>query len=92
MGVCVNDLKGNGEKLEIGANAEFIWIVMRRQDRGELPGQWHIQGIADTEKLAILMCKDETYFIGPLPKNVSLPHDTIEWINCYFPLKKDGDK
>lgn len=88
MGICVNSIEGDGEKMKVPGDAEFIWVVFRRHDRGELPGQWHLQGIADTETLALQMCRDETYFIGPLPKNVSLPHDTIEWVNSYFPLKE----
>ncbi len=71
----------------------FVWLVGRRigdfdETTGQYPREWHIQGVAGTEKLAIAMCRDETYFIGPLPLNALLPHDRIEWTDCYFPLKR----
>lgn len=62
----------------------MMWIVIRR-DEHRVPADYHIQGLATSEQIAIEMCVDETYFIGPLPVNTSLPHSTIEWIGLYFP-------
>lgn len=72
-------------KLENG----FIWVVGRRDPvipEGATKANWHIQGVTSSEIIAIEMCLDATYFIGPLPINTALPHDTIEWIGSYFPL------
>lgn len=48
---------------------------------------YHIQGVATTEEIAISMCRDETYLIGPLPVNAALAHARAEWPGLYFPLK-----
>ena len=75
-------------KLVLNRETGFCWVVGRRQLKpGGLPVEWHIQGVADTEEIAIEMCMDDTYFIGPLPINTALPHARIEWVGCYFPLK-----
>jgi len=67
----------------------WVWVVIRRNDvpNEDKVCEWHLQGIAADEGIAIEMCLDETYMIGPLPVNSSLPHDRIEWIGSYFPLK-----
>lgn len=85
-------------KLDI-RDATEAWIVMRRADPPEEPtsdglARYHIQGIAvgtdeqTAEEIAVAMCRDETYLIGPMPVNVSLPHNRIEWPGLYFPLKE----
>lgn len=93
MGICLHHIQGNGpmrkSKKELCIETGFIWIVGRR-DTDVPEGQkamYHIQGTASTETMAIGMCLDETYFIGPLPINTALPHKTIEWVGLYFPLK-----
>lgn len=73
-----------------GACGGFIWVVGRREPTSDplIKADWHIQGIATHENVAIEMCADENYFIGPLPLNTALPHDTIEWVGLYFPLRE----
>lgn len=56
--------------------------VNRNRDR------MHLQGVALSYDIALSMCRDETYFIGPMPANVSLPHSAISWIGLRFPLKR----
>lgn len=65
----------------------FVWIIGRRSPgKDARPGDWHIQGVSTNELIAVEMCADETYFIGPLPLNTSLPHETVQWVGLYFPL------
>jgi hypothetical protein len=68
----------------------FIWIVGRIDPHPET-AQWHIQGVTESEQLAIQMCADETYFIGPVPLNTALSHNRVEWIGSYFPLGQTND-
>jgi hypothetical protein len=83
--------------------ATEVWLVGRREELYvEVPcpmckrptvAIYHIQGIAaatdnaTTEEFATGMCVDETYFIGPIPVNVALPHERCDWPGAYFPLK-----
>lgn len=71
-----------------------MWLMGRREPPAAqgLPGIWHIQGIFTDEELAKQNCLDENYFIGPLPINVALPHERIEWPGCYFPLRESSEK
>lgn len=64
-----------------------VWFVGRRETRLNRPTGYHIQGIATTETIAIEMCRDASYFIGPLPVNAALPHGRCDWPGMYFPLK-----
>jgi hypothetical protein len=66
----------------------FIWVIGRRQPKDDpnVKADWHLQGIATTESIAVEMCLDETYFIGPLPLDLALPHKTVQWVGLYFPL------
>jgi hypothetical protein len=56
-------------------------------------GWYHIQGIgaADTdmtaEQMALGMCRDRDYFIGPMPVNLSLSHERVEWGGMYYPFR-----
>lgn len=74
------------EPIQYNLDTGFIWVVIRRQPIDGAPADWHIQALATHEHLAIAMCYDKTYMIGPLPLNSSLPHETIEWLGSYFPL------
>ncbi len=92
MGVCVQqmDLEAPGMTIQLNdANLAhgWVWVCVRR-DPHTSPADWHIQGVAADEQIAIEMCDDENYMIGPLPLNASLPHDRIEWAGAYFPLRK----
>ena len=49
---------------------------------------WEVQGIYDSEKVASKKCIDDTYFIGPLNLNETLPAQTIEWSGAYYPKAK----
>ena len=77
---------GIERKIENG----FIWVVGRRQPPTDpiYKADWHIQGVTTNEELALEMCVDENYFIGPLPVNTALPHKTIQWVGLYFPLRQ----
>ncbi len=90
MGLCFQQITGNGpvmEQTELNLSNGWVWVVLRR-DPTKQPADWHLQGVAADEGLALKMCKDETYIIGPLPINTALPEQGIEWVGSYFPLKK----
>lgn len=101
MGVCIQCIefdigpvmdKVKSSGLNLAHN--WVWVVLRRDPTvSTMTGtkDWHIQGVAADEELAVNMCQDETYLIGPLPLNSSLPHDKIEWIGSYFPLLRGND-
>lgn len=100
MGICIQCTElGAGPKMEktkssgLNLASNWVWVVIRRDPNVRTTtgtNDWHIQGCAADEELAIAMCQDETYLIGPLPLNSSLPHDKIEWIGSYFPLLKEN--
>jgi hypothetical protein len=96
LGAAFHRIRPNVEALRDLIEAApdgLIWIVGRREDKGEhYPGEWHLQGVSDNEQTAIAMCRDENYFVGPLPVNVLLPHRTIEWIGLYWPKRKADSK
>ena len=64
-----------------------VWLAGRVAavtDKGQV---WEVQGIFPDEEAAASACRDETYFIVPLPWNVSLPHETMPVEpRAYFPL------
>jgi hypothetical protein len=66
----------------------IIFVVCRVVLRPGRPVEVHLQGIASDRKTAVAMCRDETYFIGPIPINVSLPEDRVEWPAIEYPLRK----
>lgn len=80
------------ERSRMTLDNEWVWVVIRREENEGRPADWHLQGIAADEELAVEMCADETYMIGPLPINTALPHDRIEWVGCYFPLRHRDTK
>jgi hypothetical protein len=96
MGVVVRNVPGTEIILKDAlslAKDGVIWVCGRREPvEGREWGIWHIQGIATTEEQGIAMCRDETYFIGPLPANVALQHDQIEWVGLYYPLLEEAGK
>ncbi len=65
---------------------------LRETDSGY--ARYHIQGIAvgktteESKQIAVSMCRDHTYLIGPLPVNVALPHGRTEWPGLEFPLRE----
>jgi hypothetical protein len=48
---------------------------------------WDIQGVFDSETLAIDACKTGEHFIGPITLNKRLPEKGTQWPGCYFPKK-----
>jgi hypothetical protein len=80
-----------------------VWVATRREDRklcrrdgtpyldeDGAPltvGAYHIQGIFTEEGHAVAACRDPSYMVGALPLNYTLPHDAIEWVGAYFPLR-----
>ena len=89
MGVCFQSITGQEPQMNLNPKETFCWVVGRREENQNSPVEWHLQGIATEKKIALEMCRDQTYFVGPLPVNVSLPHDTMEWVGCYFPLLEE---
>lgn len=88
MGYCVQRILDKPMANKLKERIEtFIYVVGRRVDNDKYGGEWHIQGIASTPEIAESMCRDGLYFVGPLPLDISLPHDTVEWVGLYFPLK-----
>lgn len=87
---------GNGgpHKIDTSLNYDltnnWVWLVIRIEFKDESENLWHVQGIAADEELAIGMCEDETYLIGPVPMNYVLPKTKVDWIGSYFPLKQDN--
>jgi hypothetical protein len=66
-----------------------VFIVCQLIETGpNTPDQIHLQGITHDRRTAVAMCRDESYFIGPVPLNVLLPHRSMEWIGLEFPLRR----
>lgn len=61
-----------------------VWLVLRREVEGN-ERLYHIQGIGTDEEIAKAMCLNESYMIGPIPLNLALPEEIIEWKGAYFP-------
>jgi hypothetical protein len=92
-----------GEKAQV-ETGEMIYISGRR-DTATCPhkcencghacqtevARYHIQGVFATAEECEAVALDETYFVGPLPFNVGLPHSLIEWRGLYWPLKGKPD-
>lgn len=73
-------------------SATEVWVVLRRADPSEIHpvdglARYMIQGVATSEHVAVQMCRDESYYIGPVPVNFALPHERCEWPGLYCPLK-----
>lgn len=100
MGIDIQSMKGKPEAQmneQRTLDKGWVWLVFRRDpnsarvvnldDPSKNKGHdWHIQGVTTSEDLAIEMCLDEHYVIGPLPIDTSLPTRRIEWAGSYFPL------
>jgi hypothetical protein len=93
MCICIQHIfrdgpKMNTEILDQDLSSGFVWLVGRRVPKPDPDerSDWHIQGVTSREDIAIEMCEDETYFIGPLPLNMALPRQTVQWVGLYFPL------
>lgn len=50
--------------------------------------RWELQGIFDSEDMAVEECKDEFYFVGPVKLNKKYPESPIEWTGLYYPIVK----
>ena len=89
LGLCFKPTPVEVIRMTYNLSSGWAWVVIRRETEPNPQGvnEWHLQGIAADESIAIEMCLDETYMIGPLPVNSTLPHDKIEWIGSYFPLR-----
>ena len=78
------------EKAEFEAGVCLCWVVGRRSladKKLTVPSDtWQLQGVTVNEADAVAMCRDETYFIGPVPFDCALPHEQAEWKGCYYPL------
>lgn len=61
-----------------------LWIVGKSLDGGT-GDAWEFQGVFDTEMEAIVACRADEYFIGPVTLNESLPHEAAEWPGAYYP-------
>jgi hypothetical protein len=65
--------------------AEPVWVVGRMADHAA--GVWQLQGVFSDRTNAIKACRDEDYFVGPVPLDRSLPHQTVKWPGCFYPIK-----
>ena len=93
------DIRTKTEVWFVGRRGQTAEILVSKNRDGTLRESesvltiYHIQGLAagadsrESEQIAISMCRDETYFIGPLPVNLAFPHERCEWPGMYFPLK-----
>lgn len=81
--------KGKEGHSSLNLTTSWVWIVLRRDPDLNPQGfhDWHMQGVGADEEIAKEMCLDENYMIGPLPLNIALPHDYMEWVGAYCPLK-----
>lgn len=68
---------------------ELFWVTGRFIKRIECGAVWDIQGVFEFEVDAVKACRDSSYFVGPIPKNESLPEKQVIWPNCYYPLRKE---
>lgn len=48
--------------------------------------EWEFCGVFDTEKKAVAVCTTEDHFVGPVDLNFTVPPETVEWPNSYYPL------
>ena len=70
-----------------------LWIVGKVDKENFL--EWEFQGVFDTKKKAVSVCKDWTYFVGPVNLNEDRWHvgGTKLWSGAYYPIKRlEGDK
>lgn len=91
MGICCYGISKDGPRMskkKMNLAHGFVWVCGRLDTEDGKEGHWHLQGIAEDEDKAILMCEDETYFIGPVPFNTALPIQKIDWVGSYFPLRQ----
>lgn len=65
-----------------------VWVCGRNKG-GEFPNiSWDLQGVFSSKGLAVVACRDHTYFIGPVEVNKPLPHESGKWIGCYYPIEQ----
>jgi hypothetical protein len=75
---------------------KLLWILGRREEgtcQACHAGKYHFQGTFTERALADENALDETYFVAPIPVNIALPHDPMEWSGLYWPRveKPDND-
>ena len=69
-----------------------LWIVGRWRSGEPENSVWDFQGVFSSEKQAQAACRTWRYFVGPADLDVSLPGETIEWENAYYPIaRKAGE-
>ncbi|MBA7500895.1 hypothetical protein ES704_03657 [subsurface metagenome] len=64
-----------------------LWIVGKSLSDNE-KSEWEFAGVFDSKDLAIAACIDKNYFIGSVKLNETIPHETVEWKDAYYPLGK----
>jgi len=66
-----------------------LWLVGQYRS-GENPNiVWDFQGIFSTKEKALAACRNEWYFIAPIPLDAELPDEVIQMPGAYYPLKKE---
>ena len=55
-----------------------LWVVGRT-----IGETWEFCGVFDTKEQADNLCRDETYFVGPVQLNMVLPTETQTWPGSY---------
>lgn len=66
-----------------------LWVVM------QLKGEWmapedggvvvEFGGVFDTKLKAVRACRDETYYMAPVELNKRFPHESVEFVDGYYP-------
>lgn len=63
----------------------IIAYCVGRMDRYDGPkSDWELVGVYMVEEEAVAACRDERYFVGPIPLNRSV-ESTNEWAGSYYP-------
>lgn len=60
-----------------------LWIVGKINT--ENYKEWEFQGIFDCGDVAVSVCEDETWFVGPVTLNEKIPSKSAVWPNAYYP-------
>jgi hypothetical protein len=53
---------------------------------------WEFAGVFDDERMAVVACRDETYFVGPAILNKPAPAESVAWPGAYYPLVHATDE
>ena len=60
-----------------------LWVVGRNND--DSGKDWDFQGVFDTEDKAVAACISPMHFVGPVELNQTIPEESSEWPDSYYP-------